>query len=74
MFFFNSVADIDCALGYFKHQFNLSADEVRLVAAKNPKLITRNRDHLDVMFSISYVLIYYFYVALNYIALTSLIT
>lgn len=42
-----SVADIDCALGYFKHQFNLSADEVRLVAAKNPKLITRNRDHLD---------------------------
>ncbi|XP_072936480.1 transcription termination factor 3, mitochondrial isoform X2 [Epargyreus clarus] len=41
-----STTRIDRRLGYFQAQYNLNGNEVRLVASKQPKLITYNLHHV----------------------------
>lgn len=43
-----STQDIDERLGFYQNTFDLSGDEVRLLAAKKPRLITYDQKHVKV--------------------------
>lgn len=46
---FSSVDNIDTRLGFFQQTFQLSGNELRLLACKEPRLITRKFDDIKVV-------------------------
>lgn len=48
--YFYSTVRIDNRLGFFQRSCDLSRDEVRVVAVKEPRLITHNLHHIKVLF------------------------